>query len=309
MNVTLFNSWQSDTPHNNKGIRAALREASNRLESQIAGLHIKIDEATSNQVGTLHIPSSILQNISNADIFIADLTTVGETFNKQKKLQNPNVLIELGYAISQLGWDRIILVFNKEIGEFKDLPFDIEKRSCLDFRISSVEDKNGIGLLRESLIARIKSIIEANPVRPSKVIEVLDKDRANDIKTIGKILVWMPTAEMDYLLDTGTDRVRKPLIESAELLNQFTKSLSFNIRDRMLRQRILKLADAWDVFLDRVPKLYVYKLDQNEFISNALINGKRNTGQQKTQFLIEDIDKAYVSMLKYVRKNYPDVEV
>lgn len=309
MNVTLFNSWQSDTPHNSKSIRSALREVSNKLESQIAGLHIKIDEATSNQVGTLHIPSSILQNISAADIFLADLTTVGETFNKQKKLQNPNVLIELGYAVSQLGWDRIILLFNKEVGEFRDLPFDIEKRSCLDFRISSADDKNGIGQLRESLIVRVKSIIEANPVRPSKVTEVLDKDRANDIKTIGKILVWMPTAEMDYLLDTGTDRVRKPLVESAEQLNQFTESLSFNVTDKMLRQRIVNLADAWDVFLDRVPKLYVYKLDQNEFISNALMNGKRKSGQQKTQYLIEDIDKAYVSMLKYVRKSYPEIEV
>jgi hypothetical protein len=55
MNLTVFNSWQSDSLYNSKAIRAALRDASNKLETQIAGLHIKIDEATSNQVGTLHI--------------------------------------------------------------------------------------------------------------------------------------------------------------------------------------------------------------------------------------------------------------
>jgi hypothetical protein len=309
MNLTVFNSWQSDSPYNSKSIRTALRDASNKLETQIAGLHIKIDEATSNQVGALHIPNAILQNIANADVFVVDLTTVGETFEKRKKLQNPNVLIELGYAISQLGWNRIVLLFNKEFGEFKDLPFDIEKRSCVGFKIASPDDRNSIGLLRESLIVRIKHIIEVNPDKPSLVTTILDKDRANDLKTINKLLAWMPTADMDYLLDEGTDRVKKPLVEKAEQLNQFTESLSFNVTDKMLRQRILKLADAWDLFLDRIPKLYVYKLDQNEFISNALMNGKRKTGHQKTQYLIEDIDKAYVSLLKYIRKNYPEVEI
>lgn len=309
MNLTIFNSWQSDSPHNSKAIRAALRDASNKLEEKIAGLHVKNDEATSNQVGTMHIPSSILQNISDADIFVADLSTVGSTSDGKKKLQNPNVLIELGYAIAQLGWDRIILLFNKEFGEFKDLPFDIEKRSCLDFKIVSPDDKNGVGQLRENLVARIRQIIEADPARPSRMTEVLDRDKSNDIKTIKKILVWMPPAEIDYLLDEGANRVKKALVECAEQLHQFTESLSFNITDKMLRQRIVRLADAWDVFLDKIPKEYVYKLDQNEFISNALMNGKRKTGYQKNQYLIEDIDKAYVSMLKYVRKSYPEIEV
>lgn len=132
--------------YSSKGIRAALRDASNKLESQIAGLHIKVDEATSNQVGALHIPNVILQNISNSDVLVVDLSTVGSTIDGAKKLQNPNVLIELGYAISQLGWDRIIVLFNKEFGDFKDFPFDIEKRSCLDFKIISEDDKNGIGV-------------------------------------------------------------------------------------------------------------------------------------------------------------------
>jgi hypothetical protein len=70
MNLTIFNSWQSDSPHNSKGVRAALREACNKLESQVAGLHAKIDEATSNQVGALHIPNAILQNISSSDVFV-----------------------------------------------------------------------------------------------------------------------------------------------------------------------------------------------------------------------------------------------
>lgn len=307
MNVTIFNSWQSDTPYNSKGIRAALREASNRLESLISGLHIKNDEATSNQVGSLHIPNSILKNISNADLFVVDLTTVGATFDETKKLQNPNVLIELGYAVSQLGWDRIIILFNKEFGEFKDLPFDIEKRSCLDFKIISEEDKNGIGQLRENLIVRITQIIETNPERPSRVTEVLDKERANDIKTIKSILVWMAPSEMDYLLEHGSSRVRKSLLTGAQKLDDFTDSLTFHVTDKALRKRLLELADKWSIFLESIPKSYT--LEKEDYINNTLLKNSKRRTSQLTQYFIEDIDKAYVSLLKYVRKNYPEVEI
>ncbi len=306
MNLTIFNSWQSDTRCNSKGIRTALRDASNKLESQIAGLHIKIDEATSNQVGALHIPNAILQNISNSDIFVVDLSTVGSTFNGTKKLQNPNVLIELGYAISQLGWDRIILLFNKEFGEFKDLPFDIEKRSCLDFKIISEDDTNGIGQLRENLIARVRQIIEVSPEKPSRMTVVLDKDRANDIKTIKRIFTWMEPAEMDYLLEHGTSRVKKSLVEGAQQLDDFTESLAFHVTDKGLKKRILKLADNWSVFVENVPKSYT--LEQEAYVNNTVLKGRRKTSLL-TQYLIEDIDKAYVSMLKFVRKYYPEVEV
>lgn len=270
-------------------------------------MHIKIDEATSNQVGTLHIPNAILQNISNSDFFVVDLTTVGATFDKVKKLQNPNVLIELGYAVSQLGWDRIIILFNKEFGEFKDLPFDIEKRSCLDFKITSAEDKNGIGQLRENLITRITQIIEVNPDRPSRMTEVVDKERANDIKTIKAILVWMAPTEMDYLLEHGSSRVKKSLLAGAQKLDDFTESVTFHVTDKALKKRILELADNWSAFLECIPKSYT--LDKEEYVNNTLLkNGKRRTSQL-TQYFIENVDKAYVSLLKYVRKNYPEIEI
>lgn len=306
MNLTIFNSWQSDSPHNSKAIRSALREVCNKLESKISDLHIKIDEATSNQTGALHIPNAILQNITNADIFIVDLTTVGKVFEGNKKLQNPNVLIELGYAISQLGWDRIILLFNRQFGEFNDLPFDIEKRSCLDFKIVSSDDKNGIGLLRENLISRIKQIIEVNPEKPTKATLVLDKERSKDIGTVTKVFSWLPHPEMDSLLDHGTDSIKKSLIDNAKQFESFTNSLAFYVSDKRLRKRIEKLGDTWEDFLITLPKDYV--LSQSTYTNKNRLKGIRRSNLM-SNYLIEDIDKAYVSMLKYVRQNYPEIDI
>jgi hypothetical protein len=306
MNFVLFNSWQSDTPFNSKAIRAALREACNKIETKIAGAHFKIDEAASNQVGSLHIPSSILLNISKSDIFISDLSTVGTTPDEKKKLQNPNVLIELGYAISQLGWDRIIILFNKDNGEFKDLPFDIEKRSCLDFRISSGDDKAGVGQLREDLIVRITSILETNPPKPSLKTEITDKSRQNDLKVIRRILFWLPLKDMDVFVKDGAYHIKKSLTLGAKQLDDFVESLEFHIVDVKLRRRIYTLCDRWYDMMQRLPKSYT--LVDETFTLNALIKGSKKSSQLN-QYVVEDVEKAYSSLINYLRLAYPEIEI
>jgi hypothetical protein len=48
---------------------------------------------------------------------------------------NPNVLIELGYALPAVGDERVILVFNTAYGEFKQLPFDLKMRRALPYHM------------------------------------------------------------------------------------------------------------------------------------------------------------------------------
>lgn len=306
MTITIFNSWQSDSPFNSRGIRTALRDSCNKLESQFAGLHIRIDEATSNQIGSLHIPSSILQNISEADVFVVDLSTVGSTFDGKRKLQNPNVLIEVGYAISQLGWNRIVLLFNKVYGEFTDLPFDIEKRSCLDFKISNETDRNGIAQLRDSLTSRLADIIETDPEKPTLKTIVVDKKRENDINTIKRILIWFPVLEMDIFFKEAPDKVKRVLAKGGNELNDLTESLAFHVADQRLRRRILALYNAWQDMFERMKKTHTLK--GNEYISNTILGGRKSR-TQITNYIVEDIAKGYSSFLNYVRKEYPEVDI
>ncbi|HXK20579.1 MAG TPA: hypothetical protein VNG33_22365 [Polyangiaceae bacterium] len=48
---------------------------------------------------------------------------------------NPNVLIELGYAIGTLGWDRILLVLNSHFGPLEKLPFDLKTRQAIAYQV------------------------------------------------------------------------------------------------------------------------------------------------------------------------------
>ena len=87
------------------------------------------------------ITATILDKISRSAVFVADLTPVGETPDR-KALPNPNVLIELGWALRDLGPDRIIAVLNTAGGwKPDDLPFDIRHRRAMTYELAEPADK------------------------------------------------------------------------------------------------------------------------------------------------------------------------
>lgn len=143
---TIFYSWQTDLPKdkNQNAIRHSINEASNILETECDDLKVQLEEATRDMPGSPNIPSTIFAKISNSDIFICDLTTINESDLENRKVPNPNVLIELGYAVAKLGWPRIILLFNTKFGNFPgDLPFDIDRHRASKFQITDRNDKKG----------------------------------------------------------------------------------------------------------------------------------------------------------------------
>ena len=131
--MKVFWSWQSDTPekHNRFFVRDALKAA---LEQAAANLDLteaerpELDHDTKGEPGLVSIVDTIFQKIAAAELFVGDVTFVGQT-PADKKIPNPNVLIELGHAITSLGPSRILLVMNHAYGgKPEDLPFDLRHR-------------------------------------------------------------------------------------------------------------------------------------------------------------------------------------
>ncbi len=141
MNNSIFYSWQSDLPSStNRGfIEECIKEAIKMLKKTYNfSLDIRIDHDTKNATGTPDIVNTIFNKIERAKIFIADISIINNN-PEGRKTPNPNVLLELGYAAKVVGWEKIICVFNKDFGEFEDLPFDLRFRRPL---IYSLKDKN-----------------------------------------------------------------------------------------------------------------------------------------------------------------------
>jgi hypothetical protein len=87
---------------------------------------VTIDHDTQGVGGSPPIAETILRKIREAAVFVADVTPVAKTVGG-KYVPNPNVMIELGYALKSLGHERIILVMNQaEGGKRERLPFDLK---------------------------------------------------------------------------------------------------------------------------------------------------------------------------------------
>lgn len=136
---TLFYSWQSDDSKSRKAIDDSLNSLKRYLKD-FKGIELIIDKSTLGEPGMPSIDQTILRKIDECDIFLADITPVtnyekilGNGQRITKEVPNPNVLLELGYAMSALGVDYIIPVAHAGTWHPGNLPFDINHHSIYSF--------------------------------------------------------------------------------------------------------------------------------------------------------------------------------
>lgn len=162
---TVFYSWQSDTKDGSrKIIENALSNAKEKLKEN-NGISIEIDHSTLGKSGMPSIDQTILRKIDNCDIFLCDLTPVVKYEKKEgngkiitKQVPNPNVLFELGYAMSAVGVDYIVPVAHQGTWLPAEMPFDINHHSVYCFKKDECN-------LTDSILAVIKHIKKNGPHR------------------------------------------------------------------------------------------------------------------------------------------------
>ncbi|MBR0410351.1 MAG: hypothetical protein IJI25_05000 [Eubacterium sp.] len=128
----IFYSWQSDLPGNKTRnfIRDCIDDAI-AFAGESEAIEAVRDEATKDTTGSPNIVTTLFSKINDCDLFVADVSLcfTGDVKKKQggkdliKHSPNPNVLLELGYAVKTLDWDHVICLYNTDFGS--DYPFDI----------------------------------------------------------------------------------------------------------------------------------------------------------------------------------------
>ncbi|MCI5194905.1 MAG: hypothetical protein D3919_01475 [Candidatus Electrothrix sp. AW5] len=151
MPATIFYSWQSDSENkiNRNFIEDALKKAIKQLkrnEDVLSAMRddssIELDKDTQGVSGSPPIVDTILKKISQAAVFVPDLTFVGQS-SSGRHLPNPNVLIEYGWALKALGHGRIVPVMNTVAGEptAETMPFDMRHlRNPITYCLSETDD-------------------------------------------------------------------------------------------------------------------------------------------------------------------------
>jgi hypothetical protein len=159
--MKIFWSWQSDTPGKTGRhfvrdvLLAAIRElkepedVEEPLERERKDT-LHLDQDRQDVSGSPDLFETILSKIDASGVFVADVTAVstipantedgGETLEKRN--MNPNVAIELGYALKALTDRNVLMVMNTFYGGRQFLPFDLaHKAGPIMFHLPPDADK------------------------------------------------------------------------------------------------------------------------------------------------------------------------
>jgi hypothetical protein len=134
---TIFFSWQSDIPpvrnKLQKALRIVVKDLGNSLEEADRP---ELDSDTRGTYGSEQILATILSKIEACILFVADVTPIIST--DKKMIPNPNVMIELGYALRAKGPRTRLYVFCRDSQvevDIEKMPFDIRVNQLFGFGI------------------------------------------------------------------------------------------------------------------------------------------------------------------------------
>lgn len=114
---------------------------------------------------------------------MADVTIIRRTAGKKaqdrKALPNPNVLVELGYALKALGDERLVLIANTSFGRIEDLPFDLLGRRTIPYNLTekdlanTAEGQRVRRQVRDQLQRALETAIESILLLPPRDLKQL----------------------------------------------------------------------------------------------------------------------------------------
>jgi hypothetical protein len=234
----------------------------------------------------------------------------------ERKVPNPNVLIELGYAIAILGWDRIIMLFNTNHGSFpNDLPFDLDRRRVTKFSIIDNNDTNGKGDLKIKLTKAIELIIKINPQKPA-IANILSPEqiqRMRDIKSIESVLSTLHLSSLDIFFEQFPQKFSPHMLTSYLSFNSVVCSSEFYIYDESLRELISgfnKIFTECFSYRDRF-----FQKDGSTDFSFFMWRGTDfpNDRAEADYYLLSDriidLQSVLINLLDHVRRKYIEVDI
>ncbi len=310
---SVFFSWQIDTgPDQVRLLRKCLKRACKALEKkpELGNPTIQVDEATQDLPGSPSIPDSIREKILNADVFVADLTLINSGIEQDqgRLTPNPNVLFELGFAVAELGWDRVILPFNASLPmKAEDLPFDVRVNRASPFNGT---DEEGLTTL---LTTAIGLVLLKQPPRPDNTTQRSPEEikRTRDINALRAALSCIDMSVIDRTLESAPGIIVADTFHHYESLNGVVSATTFHLYDEDARKLVYSLRDNWGALLS----FGVHYTDLNsgdyKFKSHlgSPITGSTESDWKKMEGHVAELKRASDGLVRHVQEHYLELDV
>ena len=216
MQSTVFYSWQSDSDSrvNRSFIEAALKAAVAKLNRDVVVKEalrespLSVDKDIKGLPGMPPIADSIFAKIDKCLAFVPDMTFVG-TGHGDRRISNPNVLIEYGWALCSRSHARIVAVMNTAYGEptGENLPFDMRHmRRPITYTLSPEDDESRRREVKAELIGNLYDALALVAKLPGGQ-ETVDASDGGAL-TVGSPSLFFPLSEplTTGYADSGTTR-------------------------------------------------------------------------------------------------------
>ena len=210
MDEIIFYSWQSDLPNpTNRGfIQKALENAAKTIRKD-GSIQVEpvVDRDTMGIPGAPDIVSTILAKIDQAEVFVCDVSIINQD-EISRSTPNPNVLIELGYAMKAIGSERIIMVINSAFGKPELLPFDLRMRRVISYNLPEASEDRATE--RKKLESSLEYGLRTIFTRPNR-------------QPLGNILTQLPEPLIRLLFALVEVSERSNMLDIPCLTNQSRK--------------------------------------------------------------------------------------
>lgn len=247
--LRIFYSWQSDLPSdtNLNAIRNGLRKAVKRLQAEYPDRELIADEAMRGAMGASKISDKVIEKLDQADLIVADITSVTPP-GAERPCPNPNVTFELGYGVAQVGWERVILLYNTAFGDFpNDLPFDFRQNRTMTFEFRPGPSADARATFVDNLRGALKAIIAGNPKRPAETRGVpagrIIHDR--DVSNMRRLMSSLHLPTVDEFIEEMPNRIHGRTLWYWEGFHALMEDSLFALHDEELKGAVNEFHDAW----------------------------------------------------------------
>lgn len=311
-------------------IRSCLREACTELEARHtdAGLHCVLDEATRGKSGSPNIPQTIFEKISAADVFVCDLTTINPSRHEgERPTPNPNVAIELGYAIAYLGWERIVMLVNESFCSKEELPFDVQvnRASGYSFCLPLADEENmtnrqkrkAIEFMKTDLRALLTNALESiwtqRPMLPADSADIPPETvkRKRDATMLSDILSTIHIPTMDAFLEEI--QIGQLPVESLYFWHGFdglVTSSFFYLNDKTAKKLVLEFHANWNRSMS-----FSYYSRMNAGATKCILRPdmplQDNEEKQWQAAIVAggEAKRLFAQLIRHVRENYVEIDI
>ena len=307
---TVFYSWQADTNKdaNKFFLRDVLKLAIKIVNDRNGSEIVKLDMDTQNRLGFIDINKEILDKIQKCDVFVADITSIGKIGDKVTP--NPNVLLELGYALGRIGEQRIIGFANEYYEKIENYPFDIKTRRPFLYTVTEADVTNGKKKVKADsakIAASVSDIIEEMMKLEKPVAFSVDEavTRERDIIKLKRLMEHIPVKFIHKIIEIGKDSlaVDTDYLTIYYNIEGIVNFAYFKMYDVHLQNLVVQFTNSLSA---------VYSHGHEFFhVHGTICKLIRPTDAQQKKFIKEifDLQDSFGALADYVFENYKEIDL